>query len=152
MTELFATSATAVPHLHLGQAVHVNARTTWLLATVTLITRTRIGVAYAAQLRAGSALVDAVAPWVIRPADGVRLRAVHELRSGDDLLAFDGTTLTVAAVWQGRDHWWVIASANGQRAIVPPNAILRLADPTPTVCVNGIPLCLTASRGVSRRR
>jgi hypothetical protein len=142
MTELFAAHATVVPlaDLHLGQAVHVNARTAWLPATITSIAHTRIGVTYAARPRAGGPLADAVAPWVVRPADGVRLHAVHELRAGDDLVAFDGTTLTVAAVWQGRDRWWVIAYTNGERATVPPNAILRLTDPTPTASVNGIPL------------
>ncbi|QGN48002.1 hypothetical protein GKC29_14880 [Micromonospora sp. WMMC415] len=142
MTELFAPRAAVVPpaDLHLGQAVHVNARTVWLLATVTSITHTRIGVAYGAQLHASSPLADAVAPWVVRPADGVRLQAVHELRAGDDVVAFDGTTLTIAAVWQGRDGWWVIDYITGERASVPPNAILRLTDPSPTVSVNGIPL------------
>ncbi|PWU52439.1 hypothetical protein DLJ47_18865 [Micromonospora sp. S4605] len=142
MTELFAPRATVVPptDLHLGQAVHVNARSTWLPATVISITHTRIGVAYGAQLQASSPLADAVAPWVVRPADGVRLQAVHELRVGDDVVAFDATTLTIAAVWQGRDRWWVVDYTNGERASLPANAILRLTDPTPTVSVNGIPL------------
>lgn len=141
MADLFAARASLVsPDLHLGQAVHVNARTTWLPATVTSITRTRVGVAYGAHLQASSPFTDEVVPWVVRPADGVRLQVVHEVRAGDDVVAFDGTILTVAAVWQGNGRWWVIDYTNGERATVPPNAILRLTDPTPTVTVNGVPL------------
>ncbi|MDG4795402.1 hypothetical protein [Micromonospora sp. WMMD1082] len=141
MTGLFAARSTVVPAgLHLGQAVHVNARAAWLSATVASITHTRIGVAYGAPRQAGGPLADAVAPWVVRPADGVHLRPVHELRVGDDVVAFDGTTFTVAGAWPGRDRWWVIDYTNGERATVPSKAILRLADPTPTVTVNGVPL------------
>jgi hypothetical protein len=142
MPELFALPSNALPSadLHLGQAVHVNARAAWLPATVTSITHTRIGVAYLAHLQPSSALADAVAPWVVRPADGVRLQFVHELRVGDDVVAFDGTALTITGVWQARDGWWVISYTNGERATVPPNAILRLTDSTPAVSVNGIPL------------
>jgi hypothetical protein len=143
MTGLFAARTTTVPiaTFQLGQAVHVNARTAWLSATVTSIAHTGIGVAYAAQLLAGGGpRARTVAPWVVRPAAGVRLRAVHLLRAGDDLLAFDGTARTVATVWRGLDRWWVIAYTNGERSAVPPQAILRLTDPTPPVSVNGIPL------------
>ncbi|MEU1811052.1 hypothetical protein [Micromonospora aurantiaca (nom. illeg.)] len=142
MTPLFVPQGTVVPptDLHLGQAVHVNARAAWLPATVTSITHTRIGVAYGIPLLAGGPLSDAVVPWVVRPADGVCLRPVHELRVGADVVSSDGTTLTVAGVWQGRDRWWVIDYTNGERATVPSKAILRLADPTPTVTVNGVPL------------
>lgn len=141
MTELFAIPYVKLPaDLHLGQAVHVNARAAWLPATVTSITHTRIGVAYRPEPQPRSPLADAVVPWVVRPADGVRLQAVHELAAGDDVVAFDGTTVTIAGVWQGRDRWWFISYTNGERATVPANAVLRLTDPTPTVTVNGIPL------------
>ncbi|GIF69353.1 hypothetical protein Ais01nite_73880 [Asanoa ishikariensis] len=141
MTDLFAAPATLPrPALHLGQAVHVNARTAWLPATVISIAHTRIGIAYAAELPVSIPLADAVVPWVVRPADGVRLRPVHALCSGDDLVAADGSTVTVATAWQGRDRWWVISFIDGQRAVVPPNTIVRLTDPTPQVSVNGIPL------------
>ncbi|MEU1969674.1 hypothetical protein ABZ541_23830 [Micromonospora sediminicola] len=142
MTELFAARATVIApvDLHVGQAVHVNARAAWLPATVTSITHSRIGVAYAAPFQASSLLAGAVAPWLVRPADGVRLQTVHALRAGDDVVVCDGTALTVAALWQGRDRWWVIDYTNGHRATVPPAAILRLIDPTPPVSVNGIPL------------
>ena len=142
MTDLFAPRARVVPpaDLHPGQAVHVNARTAWLPATITSITHTRIGVAYDTQLHPSGPLAGAVCPWVVRPADGVRLQAVHELRAGDDVVAFNGTPLTIATVWQSRDRWWVIDYTNGERAIMPPNAILRLTDQTPTVTVNGISL------------
>jgi hypothetical protein len=142
MPELFALSSNPLPpaHLHLGQAVHVNARTAWLPATVTSIAHTRIGVAYLAHPLPTSPLAPAVAPWVVRPADGVRLQAVHKLRVGDDVVTFDNTPLTIDYVWQGRSGWWVIDYTNGERAKVPPRAILRLTDPTPTVTVNGLPL------------
>ncbi|ROO52760.1 hypothetical protein EDC02_7701 [Micromonospora sp. Llam0] len=142
MIPLFASQSavTRPADLRLGQAVHVNARAAWLPAIVTSVTHTRVGVAYGAPLQAGGQLADAVAPWVVRPADGVRLHPVHEVRVGDDVVAFDGTTLTVAGAWQGRDRWWVIDYTTGGRAIVPPGAILRLADPTPQVTVNGVPL------------
>ncbi|ROO60330.1 hypothetical protein EDC02_2191 [Micromonospora sp. Llam0] len=126
--------------LHLGQAVHVNARAAWLPATVTSITHTRIGIAYLTHQRPISPLVPAVAPWVVRPADGVRLQPVHKLRIGDVAVTFDGTPLAIDHVWQSRSGWWVIDYTDGDRAAVPPKAILRLTDPTPTVTVNGLPL------------
>jgi hypothetical protein len=140
MPELFAVASKLLPPagLRVGQSVHVNARAAWLPATVTSVTRTRVGVAYLP--RAASPLVPAVAPWVVRPADGVRLEAVHRLRVGDDVVAFDNTCLTIGCVWQSRGGWWVIDYTNGERATVPPEAVLRLSDPTPTVTVNGLPL------------
>lgn len=140
MTDLFAFPSLPPAVLHLGQAVHVNARAAWLPATVTSITPARVGVDYAAPPSPCGRLAEAVAPWVVRPADGVRLRAVRELRAGDDVVAFDGTTRTVAAVWPSRNCWWVISYTSGKRAVLPPAAILRLIDPTPPVTVNGIPL------------
>jgi hypothetical protein len=142
MPNLFAFPSNALPSvdLHVGQTVHVNVRAAWVPATVTSITRTRIGVAYLAYPQPASALATAVAPWVVRPADGVRLQAVRKLRVGDDVVAFDGTQLAVDYVWQGRNGWWAIDYTNGERAAVPPMAILRLSDPTPTVSVNGVPL------------
>ncbi|MEH1166432.1 hypothetical protein V6V47_13690 [Micromonospora sp. CPCC 205539] len=140
MTDLFASPFLPTAVLHVGQAVHVNARATWLPATVTSLAPARVGVDYRLAPAAGRRRVDVVAPWVVRPADGVRLRPVRELRSGDDVLAFDGTTRTVAAVRPRRDYWWVISHADGAHVVVPPSAVLRLTDPTPTVSVHGIPL------------
>ncbi|MGI5213308.1 hypothetical protein [Plantactinospora sp. CA-290183] len=142
MNRLFAARVTAVPpaDLHPGQAVHVNVRTVWLPATVTSITHSCIGVDYDTHFWASGPLASSVAPWVVRPADGLRLQPVHAVRVDDDVVAFDSTPLTVAGAWQGRDRWWVIDYTTGERATVPPNAILRLVDPTPTVTVNGITL------------
>jgi len=143
MTELFVPRQAAgppAPAPRLGQAVHVNARTAWLPATITSIMHSRVGVAYDTGPQVSSPLATVVAPWVVRPADGIRLQPAPLLRSGDDVVAFDGTMLTVAVVWQGRDRWWVIDYTNGERATVPPHTILRLTDPTPAVSVNGIPL------------
>jgi hypothetical protein len=142
MPDLFAFPSNVLPpvDLHLGQAVHVNARAAWLPATVTSIGHTRIGVAYLAHLKPTSPLAPAVAPWVVRPADGIRLQAVHKLRVGDDVVAFDNIPHTIDYVWQGRNGWWVIDYTNGGHATAPPRAILRLTDPTPTVTVNGLPL------------
>jgi hypothetical protein len=143
MSALFATptrptGTAGTPDLHLGQAVHVNSRAAWLPATVTSIAHTRIGVTYrTAQPRP---LGDAVAPWVVRPANGVRLQPVHALRTGDEVVAFDGTIHTVASVWQGCDGWYVVGYTDGEHASVPPGAILRLSDPTPQVTVDGLPV------------
>ncbi|WP_410814846.1 hypothetical protein [Micromonospora sp. 067-2] len=140
MTDLFTSSFLPTAMLHVGQAVHVNARAAWLPATVTSLTLARVGVDYRISPPPGSRRAELVAPWAVRPADGVCLRPVRELRAGDDVLAFDGTTRTVAAVWPRRDRWWVISHADGAHAVVSPTAVLRLTDPTPTVSVHGIPL------------
>ena len=125
--------------LRVGQAVHVNAHASWLAATVTFVTATRVGVTCPTSAPPGPAapLVAAVAPWVVRPADGVRLLPVRHLRSGDELVAFDGTAHTITAVARHRTGWWVITYATGDQAAVPPTAVLRLTDPTPTVTVHG---------------
>jgi hypothetical protein len=124
-----------------GQAVHVNVRAAWLAATVTSISRTRIGLDYRPGTPTYGPLAPAVAPWLVRPAAGVRLQAVHGLRFDDQVIAFDGTDCRVAAVWPARDRWWVIAYTHGECTAVPAGAVLRLADPTPTVTVGGIPIC-----------
>jgi hypothetical protein len=119
--------------LRLGQAVHVNAHATWLPATVTSIAHTSVGVAYDAEFP--HPFAGRVAPWVVRPADGIRLQHVHALRAGDEVVAFDGAIHTIAHVWQGRDRWWVIDYTSGEHAVVPPQAILRLTDPHPPASV-----------------
>ena len=141
MINLFAAAPRSAPTAGLrpGQAVHVNTRAAWLPATVTAITPTRVGVAYHTDVHAAW-LAREVAPWVVLPADGVQLRPPHGLRAGDDILAFDGTTHTIAVVWPHHSFWWVIDYTSGEHTAVPPNAVLRLADPTPPVTVNGIPL------------
>lgn len=107
------------PRLHVGQAVHVNAYAAWHPATVTWVAHTRIGIAFhGVELPASYA--DAVAPHVVRPADGIRLQQVSALGPGDQVVAFDDTRLTVANVWRGRDRWWVISYTNGEYATVPP--------------------------------
>jgi hypothetical protein len=140
MSTLFATPGlpSRTTDLHLGQTVHVNTRAAWLPATITSIAHTSIGVTYHATL--ASPLGDAAAPWVVRPADGIRLQPVHALCAGDDVVAFDGTVHTVASVWQARDGWFVVGYINGEHATLPPGAILRLTDPTPHVTVNGLPI------------
>ncbi|MCG5446225.1 hypothetical protein NIE79_004793 [Micromonospora sp. NIE79] len=140
MTDLFTSPFLPAAVLHVGQAVHVNARAAWLPATVTSLAAARVGVDYHLAVAPGRRRTEVVAPWRVRPADGVCLRPVRELRAGDDVLAFDGTTRTVAAIWPRRDRWWVISHADGAHAVVPPTAVLRLTDPTPTVTVHGIAL------------
>jgi len=128
-----------VDQLRIGQPVHVNARTAWLPAVVTSIARTAVGV----ELRAcgETPLTGVVPPWVIRPADGVRLAPVQRVSCGDKVVTFDGATHTVAApAWQGRDGWWFVTFTDGQRACLPAGAVLRLVDDTPSVTVNGQPL------------
>ncbi|HZN72069.1 MAG TPA: hypothetical protein VFC00_10380 [Micromonosporaceae bacterium] len=126
------------PCLHLGQAVHVNAHAAWLPATVVSIAHTAVGVSLAAT--AGSR-TRTVAPWVVQPADGHRLAPVSQLRHGDEVVAADSTTHTVAGTpWQGRDGWWVLTYAGGERVSLPPAAVLRLTDLTPAVTVNGTAL------------
>ncbi|RQX16707.1 hypothetical protein DDE19_14110 [Micromonospora ureilytica] len=140
MTDLFTSPFLPAAVLHVGQAVHVNAHAAWLPATVTSLAAARVVVDYRITVPAGRRRTEVVPPWRVRPADGVCLRPVRDLRAGDDVLAFDGTTRTVAAIWPRRDRWWVISHADGARAVVPPTAVLRLTDPTPTVTVHGIPL------------
>ena len=125
--------------LCIGQPVHVNSHAAWLPAVVTSIARTQVGV----ELRADGhpPLTGVVAPWVVRPADGVRLLPVHRLSCGDEVVSFDGTTQTVAVpAWQGRDGWWFVTFTDGRRATLPAGAVLRLLDTTPQVSVNGQPI------------
>jgi hypothetical protein len=132
------------PCLHLGQAVHVNAHAAWLPATVVSIAHTAVGISLATT--AGSR-TRTVAPWVVQPADGHRLAPVHELRHGDEIVAADGTTHTVSGTpWQGRDGWWLLTYAGGERVILPPAAVLRLTDLTPAVTANGTALTSTPGR------
>ncbi|GAA3386387.1 hypothetical protein [Cryptosporangium minutisporangium] len=141
MTELFARPVAPQPPmlflLQRGQVVHVNIHHTWLTATITVPGRTRIAVRYADP---DPRLADSVPRWLVRPADGVRLRPVHRLPAGASVVAFDGALLEVAACHQNRDRWWLIHYTHGERATVPPRAVLRVADPTPVVTVHGAPL------------
>jgi hypothetical protein len=127
------------PPLHVGQRVHVNSRRTWLLAVITSVARTQVGVQLHADglpTRAG-----AVPPWVIRPADGVQLRSVQQLAHGDQVVTFHGDLYTVAApAWYGRDGWWLVTFTDQRRAVLPAATVLRLVDPTPQVTVNGRPI------------
>jgi hypothetical protein len=125
------------PQLRLGQSVHVNAHAAWLPATVVSIAHTAIGI----NLQTVTPVTRTVAPWVVQPAEGLRLEPVHRLRHGDQVVDAAGNSSTVAAPpWQGRDGWWVITYTNGVQAILPAGAILRLRDDTPAVTVNGAPV------------
>jgi hypothetical protein len=127
------------PDLFPGQAVHINAHAAWLPATVISVAYRAIGVTLSSAT-AGT-LTRTVAPWVVQPADGYRLEAVHRLRHGDEVVAADGTIHTVAGTpWLGRDGWWVLSYAHGERVALPAGAVLRLKDPTPAVTVNGAAL------------
>jgi len=84
-------------------------------------------------IRTTHPLSDAVAPWVVRPADGYRLCPVHAVRAGDEIVAFDGTVHTVTNTWRSRDGWWVLSYTTGEVACIPPSAVLRLTEPTPHV-------------------
>jgi hypothetical protein len=124
------------PDLHPGQAVHVNAHAAWLPATVICVAHTAIGISLPSA--ANGPLTRTVAPWVVQPADGYRLEPVGNLRHGDELVAADGTIHTVAGTpWPGRDGWWVLTYADGERVTLPAGAVLRLTDPIPAVTVNG---------------
>jgi hypothetical protein len=132
------------PCLTVGQAVHVNAHAAWLPATVVSIAHTAVAITLHTQT---ATRTRTVAPWVIRPADGHRLEPVHRLRHGDEVVAADGTTHTIAAVaWQGADGWWVITYASGQRAALPAGAVLRLIDTDPEVTVDGTAIRSTLPR------
>ena len=123
------------PDLRPGQAVHVNAHAAWLPATVISIAHTAVGISLTTT--AGSR-TRTVAPWVVQPADGHRLAPVHQLRHGDQVVAADGTIHPVdGPPWQGRDGWWVLTYASGERVSLPPAAVLRLTDPTPVTTING---------------
>ena len=129
---------TALPGtlLSVGQPVHVNARAAWLPAVITSLARTEVRV----ELRAAGQppLTGVVPPWVIRPADGVRLLPVQRVSRGDRIVTFDGSTHTVALpAWEGRDGWWFVTFADGRRATLPAGTVLRLVDDTPQVTVNG---------------
>ncbi|GAA4731850.1 hypothetical protein [Phytohabitans rumicis] len=114
------------PTLRLGQQVHVNARASWLPATITSIAPVRVGVHY----HIATPLTPLVAPWLIRPAAGIRLQPVHLLAVSDQVVAYDGAIHVICAPpWQGRDGWWVITLDNGETAVLPPRAVLRLTDP-----------------------
>ena len=128
-----------VDQLRIGQPVHVNSRTAWLPAVITSIARTEVGV----ELRTAGQppLTGVVPPWVVRPADGVRLLPVHRVSCGDQAFNFDGTTQTVALpAWEGRDVWWFVTFTDGRRATLPAGTVLRLVDDTPQVTVNGQPI------------
>ena len=136
----------APPHsiLTVGQAVHVNAHAAWLPATVVSIAHTGVAITFPG---ASTTVIRTVAPWVIRPAQGHRLQPVHRLRHGDEVVAADGTTHTIAGTpWQGADGWWVLTYANGQRAALPPGAVLRLMDTDPEVSVSGTAITTIAPR------
>src|SRR5690349_14706964 len=81
------------PTLTVGQAVHVNAHAAWLSATVVSIAHTGVAISFRG---AFTNVTRTVAPWVIRPAAGHRLQPVHRLRHGDEVVAADGTTHTIA--------------------------------------------------------
>ncbi|MEV4201073.1 hypothetical protein [Micromonospora globbae] len=124
------------PGLYPGQAVHVNAHTAWLPATVICVAHAAVGISLATPT-AGT-LTRTVAPWVVRPAAGHRLAPVHQLRHGDEVVAADGSVHALAGFpWQGRDGWWVLTYDNGERVTLPPATVLRLTDPTPEVTVGG---------------
>jgi len=132
------------PDLCLGQAVHINAHAAWLPATVVSIAHTGVGISLACT---DGTRTRTVAPWVVQPADGHRLAPVHQLRHGDEVVAADGSVHTVdGPPWQGRDSWWVLSYAGGERVSLPPAAVLRLTDPTPTVTVGGAAITATPDR------
>lgn len=113
-----------------GQPVHVNAHAAWLPARVISVAHAAIGVSLSTPY-AGT-LTRTVAPWVVQPADGYRLAPVHQLRCGDEVVAADGSLQTVATPpWRARDGWWVVTYTDGERAMLPPRAVLRLTDPHP---------------------
>ncbi|MGN9912728.1 hypothetical protein ACTMTJ_34860 [Phytohabitans sp. LJ34] len=114
------------PMLRLGQQVHVNARASWLAATVTSIAPVSVGVRY----HIATPLAPLVAPWLIRPAAGIRLQPVHQLAAGDQVVAYDGAIQVISGPpWRGRDGWWVLTYDNGESAVLPASAVLRLNDP-----------------------
>lgn len=117
----------------LGQAVHVNAYATWWPATVTSVTRTRIGVDFPTDLP--TRLTGPVPAWVVRPAAGIRLRRIATIQPGDEVVDFTGTGHRVLSLWQAADRWWVIDYADGGRATLGPNTVLRLSDPTTVAAV-----------------
>lgn len=128
-----------VDRLRVGQPVHVNSRAAWLPAVITSLARTEVGV----ELRAAGKppLTGVVPPWVVRPADGVRLLPVERVSCGDRVCDFDGSTHTVALpAWEGRDGWWFVTFSDGRRATLPAGTVLRLVDDTPQVTVNGQPI------------
>ncbi len=132
-------------HLRVGQSVHVNSRAIWLPAVVTSVARTRVGVAHHDD--GPPTLTGVVPPWVVRPADNVRLQPVHLLSYGDEVITFDGVVCTVATrPWEGRAGWWFVTFADGRRAVLPAGAVLRLVDTTPQVTVNGQPIGLLLGR------
>jgi len=142
------------PHLLLrpGQPVHVNRRASWLPATVTRVGSRTVGVRYR-NPAVSALLADAVAPWVVRPADGAQLRAARLITAGDQII-FGTRIRTVAAPpVDDRSGWLALSFTDGdQRALVMPGAVLRLVDDTPQVTVNGRPLTamLTSMAGYGR--
>ena len=140
MNQLFATPVlpSVLPRLHLGQAVHVNVRAAWLPATVRAIAAGRVAVIFETDLP--TLLSGEFAPWTVRPADGLQLRPVKQLRAGEKVVAYDGTPHPVGAAWPRRDGYWTIPFADGRVGTVPAGAILRVTDPTPRVTVNGCPV------------
>jgi hypothetical protein len=129
----------AQPQLRLGEPVHVNVHATWLPAVVTSLAPGRVGVDYQTSQPIG--LGPVTTPWTVRPAAGYRLVQVRKLAAGDRIVAADGTVFTVAAPpWRGRSGVWLVEYTNGSRAVLAATAVLRVADPTPQVSVNGIAL------------
>jgi len=116
----------STPAFHVGQAVHVNAGAAWLSATVTSISHARIHVSYPGASSARFA--GPVAPSLVRPADGARLQAVHEVHPGDEVVAFAGGLNAIRTLRRCGDGWWAIDYQGGDRAMVPPTAVLRLRD------------------------
>ena len=66
---------------------------------------------------------------MVRPAAGIGLRRVRDLRAGERVVAFDGTVHIVASpAWAGRDGWWVVGYTSGEHTTVPGHTILRVLD------------------------
>ena len=144
MTTTVSPAAYLLAHLQLriGQQVHVNRNASWFAATVTALTPRAVGVAYAG----GPAnLTRTVAPWAVRPADGVLLRPARRLGAGDEVL-FGATVRTVAAPPRKSGGWLDIPFTDGEPARLLPGAVMRLRDTTPTVTVNGLPLAQALTR------
>jgi hypothetical protein len=123
------------PGLYPGQAVHVNAHSAWLPATVICVAHTAVGISLATPT-AGT-LTRTVAPWVVQPAAGHRLAPVHQLRHGDEVVAADGSVHTLAGFpWQGRDGWSGPASTPKPTAPPKPTATTSSQLPGATACAS----------------
>lgn len=118
-----------------GQLVHVNHRGTWLAATVRAVGGHYVAINYIT--RPGLPLSGAVGVWAVRPAAGVLLKRIDQIRSGDAIATYDGLPQTVTAAWPGRDRTFTIAFTGGEYTTVPAGTVLRVTDTTPRVTVNG---------------